>query len=593
MQEYLLNSRKYYRQILNQSDLYLKQGQQIYKNHYLYVSPFDMECEFKAFHIFSSWNEAISSDDEWIYMRSRFGYLDSLFLCFEKEKNTKYLDKVKEIIFDFIQKHPILKKEKSTRTLDSGIRIIHIIRAIHYLKECKALEKEGEIEEHLKKTVEYLYSNYDKKYDLSNWGFIIYCGIYTYGYFYDQKIKNEAKLKLKELLSNQLLSDGLHWEKSSLYHMQIVIYLVWICRLEKDKDLLKYLDIASETLKKIHDFNHNTIPFGDSDVIKVDSILSLSDTLLGKKSNYDLTSESYLWGCELCDAYQKEEKEYDNISVLKESGYSFVNYDKFHFSHYISPMSSSHSHVDLLHFNYYYEQPIFVDSGRYNYQEINERYSLKELYHHNSIVIDNYKFIHKSWEYHNYPVVLPGNKQYFNRGYISSDGYYLDGVLVRRKYVLVEKLLIIYDNVKAIGNHQYQANFHLYPNVDLDSIIKIDFPEYEIKNSLYSLQYNRLEDSKKIVINQKFKDEITLKYLIYPKNYKVNKLEVYQKNQIVSDEVAVSYNIFFENKEYIVFIKNNEIYTGQKCFHIKNIAVYGNVVVYKKVDGNYVKIVSF
>ncbi len=104
----MLRSRKYFKQVLNQSDLYLEQGKQVYQDHYLYVSPFDMECEFKAFHIFSSWNESISSDDEWIYMRSRMGYLDSLFLCFEKENDIKYLNKVKEIIFDFIQKHPVL-----------------------------------------------------------------------------------------------------------------------------------------------------------------------------------------------------------------------------------------------------------------------------------------------------------------------------------------------------------------------------------------------------------------------------------------------------------------------------------------------------
>ncbi len=588
----MLRSRKYFKQVLNQSDLYLEQGKQVYQDHYLYVSPFDMECEFKAFHIFSSWNESISSDDEWIYMRSRMGYLDSLFLCFEKENDIKYLNKVKEIIFDFIQKHPVLKKEKSTRTLDSGIRIIHIIRAIHYLKECNALEKEEKIINHLRQTVEYLYQNYESKYDLSNWGFMIYCGIYTFGYCYDIKIKEEAKQKLKELLSNQLLSDGLHWEKSSLYHMQIVIYLVWITRLEKDKDFLKYLEISSETLKKIHDFNHNLIPFGDSDVVSVDGILSLSDILLGKKSLYNLTIESYLWGGELCDQYQKDDRKYENISILRESGYSIINQNQFHFSHYISSMSSSHSHVDLLHFNYYYKQPIFIDSGRYNYQEVKERYQLKELSQHNSIVIDYQKFIHKSWEYKIYPTVLPGNKQHFNQGYISSDGYYLDGILVRRKYVLIEKLLMIYDNVKSNGNHRYQANFYLHPNADL-SIIEIDFPKYIVEDSIYSSQYNRLEQSKKIVVNQEFKDEITLKYLIYPKNYEIHKIEVYQKNQIVSDEIALSYQVCCEGEEYIIFIKNNEIYEGQKCFHVKHIAVYGNIVIYKKIENKYIKIASF
>lgn len=552
-----------------------------------------MECEFKAFHIFDCWNKSISSDDEWIYMRSRLSYLDSLFLCFEKENDIKYLKKVNEILIDFVERHKEIKKEKSTRTLDSGIRIIHMIRAMQYLKECELLENESVILEHLKRTVQYLYNNYESKYDLSNWGFLIYCGIFTYGYFYDEQIKKDALTKLKQLLKNQILSDGLHWEKSSLYHMQIVIYLVWVCRLEKDKELLYELDKISSTLKKIHDFNHNIIPFGDSDIVNVDCILSLSDTLLGKKSNYDLTVESYLWGGEICDHYEKEENEVLKNTIFKESGYTFINQKDFHFSHYIPSMSSSHSHVDVLHFNYYYKTPIFVDSGRYNYQEIQERYQLKELNQHNSIVIDNQKYIKQSWEYLNYPTVLAGNKQIFESGYISQDAYYIDGSLVRRKYILIEKLLFIYDDVKSKGTHQYEANFHIAPNVDISQYIKLDFPQYQIKKSKYSPKYNQIQESIKLEVKKEFNDQITLNYLIYPKQYTVKKQQVYQKNNVVSDDIAISYVLKTDYEEYVLFVKNDEIHKNQKCFHIGDIAVYGNVVVFKKVEGQYIKIASF
>lgn len=589
--------RKYFQNIVNQSDLYINQGKKIYENLYLFVHPFDMECSSKSFHILNNWDEAPNMDDEWIYMRARMSYLDSLFLCFEKEKDTKYLEKIKAIIYDYIDAHSPFVKSKSTRTLDSGIRIINIIRALIYFRELKYNIDENKIKNHLKENVNYLLNNYESKYDLSNWGFIIQCGIYTYAWYFDEiELKTKSKKQILSLLENQILSDGLHWEKSAMYHMQIIIYLVWIIKIEKDEKLLHFLQTTSDALKSIHDFNHNLIPFGDSDVVCVDAILSICDSILNIKSKYKLTIESLMWGNELCENYSYQFEQPSNFANFSESGYTFLNKDAFHFSHYNTPMSSSHTHLDLLHFNYYYHTPIFIDSGRGTYMEVDTRKILKEISSHNSININRKKYIKASWEYYDYPVVNPTKSAHFDDGYIGESSYYIDGNLVRRRYILINKLLLISDSVFSKNPFTQTTYFNLDSNVHLENNlindeVVFDYKNGVIKDKIYSKKYNEIIIGKQIVFESNEEKDYQNHYLIYPKNYEITKKVVYQKDQIVEDEIAYSYEIMAD-ENYLVFIKNKEIYEDQKCFHIGDVAVYGNVVVFKKVNDTYIKIAT-
>lgn len=582
---------------------FLIQAEKIMENKLNYIHLWDMErCE-KYYDIPTDWNETPNSDDEWVFMRSRMGYFDGLILSYKKTKDKKYIEKILEIINDYINTHKILKYEKSNRTLDAGIRIVNILRVLIFLENEK-LKFDKKIISHLDKTCEYLFNSYESKYDQSNWGLIQMIGVYTYSLYFDDKEKMDKSYKyLKTQLKTQILDDGLHWEKSSTYHYQIVIYLIWcvyISKLKKEKKNIvyfkKYLEKLTEAAKKLHYPDNTQINFGDSDDNEIESILSLSDYILSKNSEYKLTDISKMF-IPIIKFKKKENLKNKERKVfnLKSSGYYHIIDKDFSFSCYLTPMSSSHTHIDLLHFNYYNKNKIFVDTGRYTYVENEYRKNLKSQFSHNSVIIDGKPAsnILASWEYENYPIVFPINS------YKSSDfdvvelGMFdkTNSSLIIRKFLILGKNVIIINIVKCRGEHSLEFRYNLYPNTKikeegknilLNNKVLFKTEDYKIIKGLYSSKYNEIEEIDVIYEKYNFRDEYFSINTILEKNVFIEKLDVYQKNIKVDDNIAQAFRIKHKNTSYIIFVKSEETYKNQKVFHVNKIPFYGNIKCIKE-----------
>lgn len=566
-----------------------------------FIHPWDMERCSKIYPIPKNWNETPNGDDEWIYMRSRLGYFDGLILMYKMTKDKKYYHKIHDIIEDYITHHKVIKYEKSTRTLDSGIRLVNLLRTIIFFKE-NELKFDKNIIEHMSKTCDYLFESYISKYDQSNWGFIQMAGIYVYSlYFGDEEKKKKSFGFLQKQLKAQILADALHWEKSMTYHCQIMIYLlfiIYISRKVKEKVNItlfeNYLKKVSSAAEKLHYPDNTQINFGDSDDNEIESILSLVKYIFHEKSEYKITGISKMFIPEAGVKYVKKDVK-RSTAFFADSGYVHIRDNNFSFSAYLTPMSSSHTHIDYLHFNYYYKTKIFVDSGRYSYAETEERKYLKSLKAHNGMIIDENEGskILSSWEYEGYPDVFPICLLRNEDGQIVKMAVFdnKNQALMTRCFVVIKENVIIINKVKCKGKHNLSMYYHLYPDtriseekngIILNGETRFLIDKYKIEQSIYSPEYNKIKKSYKICKNSSFEDEYHEINCILKKDVNINKLAVFQDKKKVYDNIAVAFQIKAGEDSYILFVKQREIYSGQKVFHVDDIPFYESIKIIKE-----------
>ncbi|WP_156299346.1 heparinase II/III domain-containing protein [Streptobacillus canis] len=588
-------SKKYRYVLLNfKVDKYLKQAKRIMDNKLNFIHPWDMERCSNYYVIPEDWNEYVNEDEEWIFMRSRMNYFDSLFLAYEKYLDNKYLDRVKELIFDFIDRHSELTYELSTRTLDSGIRIVNILRALVYLKELGYLleEEELKIVKHLDKTCLYLFDSFVEKYYHSNWGYIQMVGIYTFGLIYKKSYAKKAKEYMEIQLNTQILADGLHLEKSMTYHYQMLIYTIWVVMIEKEckiKDdfFLIYLSKMTDAAEKLHYPNLKQINFGDSDDDNIEDILSLANAILGRKSFYSLKETSLMFGGTYTDNYRKINKKNNmNEYYLKDSGYYHLTNKNYSFSTYLTNMTSGHLHVDLFHFNYFNKKEILVDNGRYTYLENNEyRNYLKSALAHNTFILDNKEFIRikNSWEYNGkYPLINPIDIMEdngvrcvrLNVFDIESNSYF------ERKFILFEENVIIINKIYSKGKHNLKMRYHFHPKIEINELedklllnkgIYFELGKYSLEKGIYSSKYNEKKESKFVNLEYDFENEIEIVHKILNKDVKVEVIN--------TDKNILAFKVYTKNMQYIIFTKNEDNIMKQNVSYIENKPFYKNFKV--------------
>ncbi|WP_156285909.1 heparinase II/III family protein [Oceanivirga salmonicida] len=549
---------------------YLKQADELLNDIYSYINPTDMERCREKYKKPSDFNVSPNGDEEWIFMRTRMGYLKSLILAYETINDIVYINKIYSIIDEYIENHREIKISLSTRTLDLGIFLENVIKTIDYLKENKLISKERlkEYISYMKKVCEYLFENYMPWYDQSNWGFIQMSSIYMYSYKYNELKFMEKSFKyMKKQLKCQVEKDGFHYERSTTYHYQILICLQNLVKLNSDDKeyFMKYLKKMTIAASKMYYPNMIQINCGDSDEMNVSEILKISYELMGEKFIHK-----------------------NHTSLLKHSGYFNMIKEDFSISSYLTKMSSGHIHLDLAHFNYYNKKPIIVDNGRYTYREIEQRLDLKSVYAHNTIVIDNNPYTKplSSWEYDKqYPKVNNIDLEEISEDVkIVTMSYYdsRNSAYIERKLIIIEKNLIVQTNVFCKGKHKLKLNFNLHPNIEikdyiLDNRIKFTGKNLSMHKSKYSKEYNIIENSLKIEDNIEFNDEAYLTNMVLEDE--IEELEVIRENKVINSDYVKAYILKSKKKDYIIFMRNKDEYIGTNSYYVNNEPKYNNLVI--------------
>lgn len=610
--------------------LILKQADELSKHIFTFDKPWDMERCIIPYQLPQTidWTITQHHDEEWTFMLNRMDYLSYLIQAYQINSQMMYLDTCKDLIFQWIYAHPTILPSTSTRTLDSAIRMSNILDAVLYLYHYQTLSDEELkfVLTYFKKQAQYLYEQYIPKYTLSNWGSIQTCVIIPIMAIIDADYKENkifiwAKQEMETQVRIQVYNDGMFWEQSTMYHIEVLNYLMKLIFMNKilplkiDKVIYEKAYALADSLALQVTPNYKIEAFGDSDRCLVKDVFARATYVFHEArwkhlaySTFDIESR-YEFGSHPAGIFQEMQPQkesrlvYDGVDsgmfCMRSSWDTNASFTMFT----NGSLGSGHGHCDNLHFSLYYQGlPFLIDPGRYTYREENIiRPYLKSMAAHNTIIIDNQpcSIPKGSWDYESFGIV--------QKTYVKHDHkiHYLEGTFIDEKTtaVHIRKLLVIdpsiwvlCDEIKMQGQHTLIQYFHMDPSITIrkdhsfllmngfDSL-RADFHKLpKIEEQPFSSRYNELQSHNVINVHEDFQDNLILHTSFYNPNIHKQSIDVYQDQQIVSKDIVTAFKFTISNTEsYITIIFHKELYKGRKICFCDGIAFHAkSVVIYQK-----------
>ena len=319
---------------------------------------------------------------------------------------------------------------------------------------------------------------------------------------------------LNEQLNEQILDDGMHYERSPMYHLII---------LERLLDTLNFSNAVDDKFQK---------------VLEKYALMMLSYALNWKDLERIpmMQDSAYHISISLKDllTYGKlllQNKFPKKASNLGSSGYRIKNSNKLKLIINVGSISPQyqpgHSHADELNFELYYSgKPIIVDKGVSTYEKNNLRFLERSTKSHNCLTIndENSSEVWSGFRVGNRAnVTLEKDNEIikaFHNGY--------KGYKISREIISNNSSINILDSIKQTKNKKKQfgiGRIHFHPDI---TIKKISKNIYQINNSLllnfisnysnninfkienyeYANGFNKLKNAKVIIYN--FYDKIKI-----------------------------------------------------------------------------------
>lgn len=587
----------------------LENADRILNHQFLFDRRWDMERCKTAYTLNPiDWLAQPNQDEEWCFMLNRMDYLKDLVLAFQMTRQHKYLIAVKELLLDWCQQHSPLESNLSTRTLDTGIRLLNMYEVLPHLLQFKVLQsKEYQvILDSMKAQALYLIQNYKTKYTLSNWGSIQIASLVIVLELWEdlEPQRRWSKEELQRQLAIQVYPDGQHWEQSTMYHVEVLNAfqrLYYYGNLEQAlktqlQDTLHKMTMALVYLQKP---NQKIEAYGDSDEVYVKDVLLRSAYLLHQPSFLEFVDEVdgesfFFLGEKVRSFFQNEKKEYSfpkiydgkfsGIYTIRNNWSSRANYLSF----LNSSLGSAHGHSDNLHLSLSWQgKDVLIDPGRYSYREDEPlRPWLKSQYSHNSLVIDEQPFSNPlgSWDYQSFAIIQPT--------YVHHEGtvHYLEGTIfsnsfqvwTRKILFLEEGACLVMDEVRAAGKHRIHQYFHFDSSIhSLEEIQWTHDGKLLVSKEVFSREYNSLEDHIVATIEHQMTDFGHFLTFFGIQGSKIKEKEILQGNQkALAKDQGEAYEVTLPNQEsYIFIVLHEEIYHGTKLLFCDGIPFHAKCVV--------------
>ena len=613
-------------------EVIINHADQLLKNIFIFNKTWDMEPCLQEYQLQDEidWESYPNGDEEWCFMLNRMDYLNYLMLATIIKKDITYQLKGKKLIIEWMKHHEVIAPMRSTRTLDTGIRILNIVECLPFLYESKCLDQ-SEMQyicDSLRKQVYYLKENYLNKYISSNWGSIQLCSILSTLPFLEDNFKEHplftwAMIEINKCLSIQIYSDGTHWEQSTMYHVEVLNYLmklIYYSRIFGYKGMEKIYNYAYQMAKSLLFLStpkKEIESFGDSDRTNLQDVFCRAAVIFNdrafkyigfQKMDYE---SIYGMGCKAAITYRRlmEQTPNEYFFDALDSGIFTVRSgwgENDHFTMFLNgALGSGHGHSDNLHLSLYYRGvPFLIDSGRFSYREdFYLREYLKGMEAHNGLIMDQSVCCcpNGSWDYSNFGLPLKNYVRhesgihYYESYFLGNNPYY---ITIRKLIVLDKGIWIILDDIYCEGRHCVKQRFHLDPEIRIElkanGIIcpklnlKMLFSEpFLIEQSKCSIQYNKLLENAVIVTSSDFVNQDHLNVVICDANMKVRKVHVLQDNKNVLDQDVVYYIKIevSENESYSVAVLNQEIYTGRKILFLEDMPFHCKCFVIHEKQG--------
>lgn len=598
----------------------------ILKNEYLFDNEYAMEPTHISYQLNPIlWNESPNGDPEWLYMLKRQEYLLDLLESYYDTNNTIYQEKMKSLLFDWIDNN--IDNEQTWRTIDTGIRLLNWASVVdNLIKEEKLEKKENQsIAQAVKKQVIYLYNNYIEKYDLSNWGVLITTGILTY----DAKLKgvipseitNWAQSRLEEQLDLQIDSQGVHWEQSPLYLLEVWRSTLAVIAAQQSSKI-SVSNILIDKMKRVHNViphylkpDYSLIQQGDTDAIPIDSLYNISAIILNEGN---CLAENISNVCDFCLLELKHEK----ISVAPKAtelspffaGKLSGNYmwrsswkkeaDYWHL--FNGKLGSGHDHASLSHVDLVINgHDILVDPGRYTYINSVERRFLKGASAHNCIIIDDTPFSKpkNSWkfDYTSSPLSIQV-LNFFAGNIIKSE--YLDksseNTIVTRYWIsfFAPQIFVAVDIIRTNGKHNVKHYWQISPDLEVSkrdgkyllgkqATLSSSIAYSDESLSLFSPKYNNLKHCSQIVYNHEINDNsieatVIAAKSISPTIEKVNVEQSGSGNQ-VGTRLAWGCRInLADGKNFLITTQIEDTTDGRKLYLYDKTKAYGTFNIFER-----------
>lgn len=612
------------------------------KNTFIFNHKWDMEV-CKIPYTFSEeiiWNKIPFEDPEWTFMLNRHKFWVYLAKAYALTSEEKYFDTFISQVNSWIDTVDVFKDEyfNCSRTIEIGIRCLNWIKAIKIFKNssCNLNFIENKMIESLLYQCELLIKTYDDFRTLSNWGVMQNCGLISLALNYQEQhsiLSQYLTIALERLeyqCKIQILPDGVHWEQSPMYHNEVLN-----CLLDIAFDFEKLnLDTPSFILSSIRKLaysnaymkkpNHNQPMQGDSDETDLRDIITRSAYILKDQNlkyfGYNFVDFESIWdiGDSNISKYEELPTKKPNFTsiALKESGNFYLRDSFEENSNYLwfrcGALGSGHGHGEHLHFDLVSNGEDFIsDPGRFTYVEDNkDREFLKSCFAHNTTIVDNLPFskFNGAWGIVESALTLNTHHS-FNTTFDFVEGGHLGYVSLESPVVTNRKILylkndlwIIIDEFLTEGAHEYSQIFNFYPDkkptVDgLKAFIKGENSNLfmywidknlnlNLKNSIFSTEYNKINSNFQLVSSIKSNKSKTLFTVISSKELSIQEASVLRGDGsfVPSYEAQAIEITLTPNNKIIVFNSMIDINNQKKSYLIDNILLYGKTGFIKKYN---------
>ena len=313
-------------------------------------------------------------------------------------------------------------------------------------------------------------------------------------------IQKGKKLLLQEL-KEQVLNDGMHYERSPMYHLIILERLLDALNFAKaigdDMETTLESYAARMTGLAMNWEDLDRIPMMQDSAyhiaLTVPEVLKYSESLLGE----DYPSRS---------------------NDLKGSGYRKLNHRNLSLFANVGPIGPSylpaHAHSDELSFELFYSgTPIIVDTGISTYEKNETRFKERSSVSHNCVSINcqNLSDVWAGFRVGNRAIVESQSSSDFIQATCKANR-----VQIARNFQVVSDGLLIEDNVECNMGLPAQGCLHLHPDIDFEMLdstnfkvsemiisISADSSDVWIEDYTYCKGYNNRVPSKKLVYSLK------------------------------------------------------------------------------------------
>lgn len=610
----------------------LQKANELQANTFVFDKTWDMErCKTPYTLDCIDWNVQRNEDEEWCFMLNRMDYLNYVMLAGTIYNEKKYFETGKGLILDWIAQHKHIVPMPSTRTIDTGIRLMNIMEALPYLYAYQMIDKEELqcIVESMHMQIQYLKEAYLTKYTLSNWGSMQTCAIISCmpllkEAYQDDPIFQWAVEELRIQLDIQVYDDGLHWEQSTMYHVEVFVYGMKALYYQRLYGFKFPKSIQTQVYKLCDALLYQATPkleietFGDSDRVCISDVFTKGASLFLKKewkhvafSHFDIESLYSFGG--------RYAKNYVLLAAQQPTSNTFDGYDSGMFTIRSSwehdanftmftngSLGSGHGHSDNLHVSLYRKGiPILIDAGRFTYREDHPlRVQLKRMISHNIVLVDGKEnsLPKDSWGYSDFGIPLKtyakhcGAFHYIEASFLGHDPLQ---IWTRKMIVLDCGIWLFVDDVKEDGPHEMKTYFHLDPNINIkddvlqtqDGLLKMNIVgsgHKHIEHGPCSLRYNEVLDHTVVSYTKHFVDRIVSSTYVCDQEVQVEKVNIYQNNEhIVETDLGQALKFIVSEKEsYTIVVFHKEIYKGKKICFCEGMPFHGKCVVIHEKNGD-------